>query len=259
MKTFGTWWRLPIALGALLVVGSGQVIHSGEETFVIAVTGGNGVTFRGSYLVTGIDGESKETQVAGTVPAEFRAIGTAVYLNLQNQNPGGEIEIRVGPDGKPELDKSSPSSQNAKFLAVSVSKNGTTIKEQRTDAPHGVVSLATTMPPWGLPRQTELIADGTVKFAFLTFTSETGDTQQELVPIPFTKSFFPREGWIVGITAQKARVTKLDTGGTRPVLQVLDDGTSGSLHVAIRVNGSAIAEANTAEAFGVARSTARIP
>jgi hypothetical protein len=259
MKTFRSWLRLPIGLGALLVAGNGQIIHSGEETFVIAVTGGAGVSFRGSYLVTGINGESKETQVAGPVPAEFRALGTAVYLNFQNQSPGAEVEIRVGPDGKRELDKTSAASLNAKFLGVTISKNGTTLKEQRTDAPHGVVSLATSMPPWGSPRQTELIADGTAKFAFLTYTSETGDTKQELVPIPFSKSFFPKEGWIVGISAQKVKVTRLDPVSIRPVTQILDDGTSGSLHVAIHVNGSSIGEANTAEAFGVASSTARIP
>jgi hypothetical protein len=259
MTSFGSWWRLLTGLGALFVVGNGQVIHSGEETFVIAVTGGAGVTFRGSYLVAGINGESKETQVAGMVPAEFRAVGTAVYLNFQNQNPGGEVEIRVGSDGKRELDKTSAAAQNSKFLAVSISKNGTTVKEQRTDAPHGVISLATTMPPWGLPGQTELIADGTVKFAFLTFTSETGDTEQELVPVPFSKAFFPKEGWVVSITAQKVRVTKLDTVSMRPVLQVLDDGTAGLLHVAIRVNGGVIAQANTAEAFGVVSSTVRVP
>jgi hypothetical protein len=253
---------LSTMLGAFCVTGHGQVIHSGEETFVIAVTGGPGVTFRGNYLVTGVNGEPKETPVAGTVPAEFRARGVAVYLSLQNQAPGGEIEIRVGSDGKRELDKNSAASQKVQFLAVTISKNGTTLKEQRTDAPHGIVSLATTMPAWGAPRQTELIVDGSAKFAFLTFTGETGDTQQELVPIPFSKSFFPKEGWVVGITAQKVKVTRLDPFSnisTGPITQVLDDGRSGLLHVSIRVNGSAIGEAATSEAFGVASSTARIP
>lgn len=262
VKTLRQFVEISAALGALCVTGHGQVIHSGEEIFVIAVTGGAGVTFRGNYLVTGINGESKQTQVAGTVPAEFRAIGTAVYLNLQNQAPGGEIEIRVNSEGERELDKTSASSQNSQFLAVTISNNGTTLKEQRTDAPHGVVSLATTMPAWGLPRQTEIIADGSVKFAFLTFTSETGDTQQELVPIPFSKSFFPKEGWIVGIIAQKVKVTRLDplsNANTGPRIEVLDDGTTGSLHVAVRVNGGTLAEAVTSEPFGVATSTARIP
>lgn len=259
MTTLRNGSRLLIGLAALLVSGNGQVIHSGEETFVIAVTGGSGVTFRGSYLVTGINGESKEFQVSGAVPAEFRALGTAVFLSLQNQSAGAEIEIRVGPDGKRELDKDSAGAQRAQFLAVSISKNGTTLKEQRTDAPHGVISLATTMPPGGLPRQTELVADGTVKFAFLTFTSETGDIQQELVPVPFNRSFFPKQGWTVGIWAQKVRVTRLDPVSIRHALQVLDDGTTGSLRVAIRVNGGTIKEANTAEPFGVATATARIP
>ncbi len=262
MTTLRSLGRLLIGLAALLVAGNGQIIHSGEETFVIAVTGGAGVSFRGNYLVTGLNGESKQTQVAGTVPTEFRAQGTAVYLNLQNQSQGTDVEIRVGPDGRREIDKTSGAYLNAKFLAASISKNGTTLKEQRTDAPHGVVSLATTMPPWGSPRQTELIADGSVKFAFLTYTSETGDIAQELVPIPFSKPFFPKEGWIVGITAQKVRVTRLDPFSnaiTGPKIEVLDAGTGGSLHVAIRVNGSAVGEANTADPFGIASSTARIP
>jgi len=225
---------------------------------VIAVTGGPGVTFRGNYLVTGVNGESKETLVAGTVPAEFRTIGVAVYLSLQNQAPGGEIEVRVGSDGKRELDKNSAGSQNSPFLAAAISRNGTTVKEQRTDAPHGVVSLATTMPPGGLPRQTELIADGSVNFAFLTYTSETGDIQQELVPIPFRKPFFPKEGWIVTISAQKVRVTRMDPVSISPRVEVLDDGKSGFLHVAIR-EISVWKESQTSEPFGVASATLRIP
>jgi hypothetical protein len=39
--------------------------------------------------------------------------------------------------------------------------------------------------------------NGSVKFATVTMTSETGDIEQQLVPVPFTKEFFPRAGWIV--------------------------------------------------------------
>ena len=45
--------------------------------------------------------------------------------------------------------------------------------------------------------------DGSVKFAMLTLTFESGDIEQLLVPIPFTKEFSPKEGWAVGLTAQK--------------------------------------------------------
>jgi hypothetical protein len=258
MRSIKSFLAICVALGSLSATGDGQVIHSGEETFVIAVTGGEGVTFRGSYLVTGINGESKETQVAGTVPADFRAVGTAVYLNLQNQSPGDVVEMRVGADGKRELDKNSASAMKARFLAVRISQNGTTLKVQRTDAPKGVVSLATAMPPQGLPRQTELTADGSAKFAFLTYTSETGDIQQELVPIPFSKSFFPKEGWIVAVSAQKVRVTRMDPASISPRVEVLDDGERGTLHVAIREISGVTREAQTTEAFGVASASLHI-
>jgi hypothetical protein len=260
MKNLRLYWRLPIGLCALLVAGSGQMIHAGEDAFVIAVTGGPGVTFRGSYLVTTSMGESKSNKVESSVPAEFRVVGTAIYLNFQNQAPGGEIEIRIDANGKRSLDKDSAAAKAAQFLEVSISKNGTTIKEQRTDAPHGVVSLASTEPAGGLPRQTEYRVDGSVKFAMLTLTSEAGDIEQELVPIPFTREFFPKEGWAVGLTAQKARVVRpdpFDFNGQR--IEVLDDGTSGLLRVAIRVNGGLLGSADTSEPFGVASTTIRIP
>jgi hypothetical protein len=258
MKNLRSYWRLPIGLCALLVVSSGQVIHSGEGAFVIAVTGGPGVTFRGSYLVIGTSGESRENKVEGTVPAEFRVVGTAVYLNFQNQVAGREIEFRVDANGKRELDKESPASQ---FLEVTISKNGTTIKELRTDAPHGVVTLATAEPAGGPPRQAEYRVDGSVKFAMLTLTSDDGDIEQRLVPIPFTKPYYPREGWIVSLIAQKIRVARPDffSSALSPTREVLDDGVKGFLNVAIRVNGGVLGAADTSEPFGVASATVRIP
>lgn len=259
MKTLGSFWR-PIAIVALALTGSGQVIHSGEDSFVIAVKGGRGVTFRGSYRVTGGAGESKETKVEGTVPAEFRAAGTGVYLSFQNQSPGGEIQFRIDPNGSRQIDKDPGQESAGPFLEVAISKNGSIVKKQRTEAPYGVVMLSTTMPPWGSPRQTELRVDGSVKFASLTLTTESGDTEQQLVPIPFSKTFFPKEGWIVGLLAQKALVTRPDplSPSVSPTLQVMDDGRRGSLHVAIRVNGSVLGEAETSEPFGVASATVPI-
>jgi hypothetical protein len=250
----------PIAIVALSVAGSGQVIHSGEDAFVIAVKGGRGVTFRGSYRVTAAAGESKETKVEGSVPAEFRVAGTSVYLSFQNQSSGGEIQFRIGPNGNRQIDKDPGEGSGSPFLEVAISKNGSTVKKQRTEAPHGVVVLSTTMPPGGAPRQTDFRVDGSVKFASLTLTTESGDTEQQLVPIPFSRTFFTKEGWIVGLLAQKALVTRLDplSPSADPTVQVLDDGRRGSLHVEIRVNGSVLGEAETSEPFGVASTTVPI-
>jgi hypothetical protein len=114
-------------------------------------------------------------------------------------------------------------------------------------------------PPGVLPRQTEYRVDGSVKFAMLTLTSEVGDIEQELVPIPFTK-VFSKGGGAVGLTAQKTRVVRpdpFDFNGQRR--EVLDDGTSGLLRVTIRVNGGLVGSADTSEPFGVASTTVRIP
>jgi hypothetical protein len=103
--------------------------------------------------------------------------------------------------------------------------------------------------------------DGSVKFAMLTLTGEAGDIEQQLVPVPFTKEFYPREGWIVGLSAQKVRVTRPDffSPAFSPTLEVLDDGVKGSLRVAIRVNGGVLGAADTSDPFGVASTIIRIP
>ena len=201
---------------------------------MISVQGTSGVTFRGSYLATSDAGESKPTKIEGTVPAEFRVVGTSVYLTVQKQSERGQIDVEI-------------------------SKSGTLVKKQHTDAPFGVVGLASTMPAGGAPRQTDLEVTGSAKFALLTLTSETGDTEQQRVPLPFSKTFFPREGWIVGLSAQKIRVTRPDPLSIHDATEVLDDGKRGSIHAAIRVNGVILGESESSEPFGIASATVRIP
>ncbi len=165
--------------------------------------------------------------------------------------------MRVGSDGLTVLDQKSPNAQAGSWLEVEISKNGGSIKRQRTDAPHGVISLKTTPPMTGSPILTELQIEG-VHFAFATFTSETGDIEQQLVPVPFSKVFYAKEGSIVGLTAQKTRVTRLDPV-SRSGLEIMDDGRTGEMHVTIRVNGQPLGSAQTAEPFGVASTTIKIP
>ncbi len=252
---------------ALLAPGSfGQtVLQSGEGIFVISVSGGLGVGFRGSCLTTKANGEAVITKLEGAVLAnfigqEYRVAGTAVYLTVQNQTAGKEPEVRVDANGNTVLDKKSPGALGGHFLEVSLSKNGTTIKTQRTDAPYGVISLRSDPPATSAtPILTELRVEGDVKFAMVTYTNETGDSEQQLLPIPFSKQFYPREGSIVGLLAQKTRVTRLDSSSLREASLILDDGRGGSLHVAIRVNGAVLAESQTSEPFGVASVSTRIP
>jgi hypothetical protein len=254
-------YRSVIAIALMAVSANSQspvVLHSGESIFTVTVRGGNGVRFRGSCLSTPSDGASVTTRLEGIVPAEFKIVGTALYLTVQNLTEGREPEVRVGSDGVTVLDQKSPNAQAGSWLEVEILKNGGSIKTQRTDAPRGVVSLSTTPPAAGAAERTELQVEG-VRFAFITFTSNTGDIEQQLVPVPFSKIFYPKEGWIVGITAQKTHVTRLDPVHTDGRIETLDDGRAGEMTVAIRVNGQPIGSAQTSEPFGVASTTIRIP
>ena len=117
-----------------------QVLHSGEGTFTISVRGGYGVRFSGSCLSITGEGAPVSTSLQGVVPAEFTIVGIAVYLTVQNLTAGTQPEIRVGADGLRVLDQKSPNAQAGSWLEVEISKNGSTIKRQRTNAPHGVIS-----------------------------------------------------------------------------------------------------------------------
>jgi hypothetical protein len=235
-----------------------QVLRSGEAIFTISVRGGMGVRFSGSCLSATAEGASVSTKLEGMVPAQFTIAGAAVYLTIQNLTAGTIPEIRVGSDGLRVLDPTAPSAQAGSWLEVEISKNGSTIKRQRTNAPHGVISLGTTPLATGSAISTELEVEG-VRFALITFTSETGDTEQQLVPVPFSRVFYPPEGSIVGLTAQKTRVTRLDPAHADGTIEVLDDGQSGELRVIIRVNGQPLGTAQTSEPFGVASTTVKIP
>jgi hypothetical protein len=248
-----------IALLALPAFSQGpQVVHSGESIFTVSVRGGQGVRFRGDCLSTTGEGASVSTTLEGGVPAEFKVIGAAIYLTVQNVTRGTYPEIRLGQDGLRVLDQKSPKAQGGSWLEVEISKNGASVKTQRTDAPYGVISLKTTPPAPGPPISTEYQVEG-VRFAFITFTTETGDIEQQLVPVPFSKVFYSREGSMVGLTAQKTRVTRLDPTHTDGTIQVMDDGQSGELRLAIRVNGQPIGSAQTSEPFGLATTTIKIP
>jgi len=125
------------------------------------------------------------------------------------------------------------------------------------DAPHGVISLGTAPPASGPSILTELRIEG-VHFAFLTFTNDKGDTEQQLAPVPYSKEFYSKEGQIIGMVAQKTQVTRLDPV-RRGGLETLDDGTTGEMRVTIRVSGQPIGSARTEDPFGITSTTVTIP
>lgn len=257
-------WLVAFALLTPVAFGQG-ILRAGESSFEISVRGGKDVAFHGSCLATRAGGDSITTKLDGVVPSDstplvFKVVGTAVYLTVQNLTGGKEPEVRVDGDGQRVLDTQSPAGQAGPFLEVSISKNGSTLKTQRTDAPHGVISLTTAPAAIGAPIQTELqVESPTIRFAFLTFTSETGDIEQQLVPLPFRKVFYPREGSIVNLSAQKMLVTRRDRASVSEGNILVDDGRSGTLHVTIRVNGSVLVANETSDPLGVASAATPIP
>ena len=192
------------------------------------------------------------------VPARFDIAGTALYVTVQNLTAGTPPEIRLGTNGLPLLDERSANAQAGSWLEVEISKNGAAVKKQRTNAPHGVVSLKTPSQSGGSAIYTELHVEGG-RFALVTSTSQTGDIEQQLVPVPFDRVFYPPQGSIVSLTAQKLRVTRLDPVHTDGRLEVMDDGQGGELNVLIRVNGQAVGSAQTSEPFGVASTSVKVP
>jgi hypothetical protein len=265
LKDFRAWGNVTVTVVAALLpfavpasCQGPQVLRSGEAIFTISVRGGNGVRFSGSCLSTTGDGAAVSSRLEGVVPADFTIAGAAVYLTVQNLTAGTLPEVRVGSDGLRVLDQKAPNAQAGSWLEIEIAKNGATIKRQRTNAPHGVISLRTAPPPTGSAIRTELQVEG-VRFALITFTSETGDSEQQLVPVPFSRVFYAPEGSIVGLTAQKARVTRVDPTHTDGRLEIMDDGQSGELRLVIRVNGQSLGSAETSEPFGVASTTIKIP
>ena len=229
-----------------------------EDTFTISVTGAEGTQFRGSCLSTNRAGDSRTTELSGRVPAEFKVAAQALSLTVQNLAGGtNPPEVRIGSDGAPVLDESSIASSGS-WLEIDLSKNGGTIKTQRTNAPHGLISMTTAPPPGGTPISIELQVAG-VHYALITFTNEVGDIEQQLVPVPFSKVFYPREGSIIGLTAQKTRVTRLDPAHADGTVEVMDDGRIGELRVVIRVNGQPVGSDQTSAPFGVASTTIKVP
>lgn len=255
------YWPLlaSLALATFPAWGQGSlVLHSGESVFTISVRGGTGVRFSGSCLATRSDGAPVGTKLEGIVPATFEIAGAELHLAVQNLTAATPPEIRLRNDGVGALDEELAGAASGSWLEVEISKNGAAIKRQRTNAPHGVVSLGTQPLPRGSAINTEFHVDGQ-RFALVTLTSETGDIEQQLVPVPFDRVLYSPEGSIVSLTAQKVRVTRLDPVHSDGKLEIMDDGQGGELQVTIRVNGQPVGSANTSEPFGVASTTVKVP
>jgi hypothetical protein len=108
-------------------------------------------------------------------------------------------------------------------------------------------------------RQVDFDVDGSVKYASLTSsTGANAGTEQNIVEVPYHKSVFLKVGSNLYLSAQKTRVTRPDVTSPSERLQILDDGQKGTVHVAIRVNGTILQEATTSAPLGIATASGRL-
>ncbi len=83
-----------------------------------------------------------------------------MYLTLQNLTGDTLPIFALGRMVCGVLDQNSAKAQAGSWLEIEISKNGGTIKTQRTDAPHGVISLKTAPQATGSQVSTELQVEG---------------------------------------------------------------------------------------------------
>jgi hypothetical protein len=108
-------------------------------------------------------------------------------------------------------------------------------------------------------RQVDFDVDGSVKFVSLTATTgANGGTEQNTVEVPYHKRLFMKVGSDRYLAAQKIRVTRPDSTSPVERLVVLDDGQKGTVHVAIRINGTILQEASASAPFGIAKASGRL-
>ena len=107
--------------------------------------------------------------------------------------------------------------------------------------------------------QVQFEVDGTVKYANVTCTcGENLGKEQKTVKLPYRQDFFVKGGAFLYLSAQKARVTRPAPLG-HGELEVVDNGVDGSVHVAIRVNGTVLQEAKASAPFGIATASGAAP
>jgi hypothetical protein len=100
--------------------------------------------------------------------------------------------------------------------------------------------------------------DGSVHSASVTYVDATGETKQKKIEVPYKDQFFAPYGAFVYIAAQKTVLKKIDNSYVNPREVIIDDGRQGTLHVMIRIGGVPFREAETEEAFGIAKASGRI-
>lgn len=225
-----------LILCSLAVGCSGQtVLHSSERIFTLSVTGTPHLRFTATTFRSLVGRQSDRQTEDYEVPSELHTKALALFATIQKRSEAGTIIVHL-------------------------TDTGALTKTASTSAPFGLVSISSEMPKWGAPRQTEFRVTGTSKYAKLMMTNETGDIVEKIVPIPFQKEFFSKEGWILALIGQKTPVTRPDPLRADPhAIEVLDDGRTGSLRVQVVVNGMPIGDTETEEPYGVARTLVKVP
>ena len=108
-------------------------------------------------------------------------------------------------------------------------------------------------------REVHYEVNGTAKYANLTLTNQSGAKEQNQVKLPYDVKFYAKSGQFLYLSAQKVRVTRPVPLSRFGDLEVLDDGVTGTVHVLIRVSGTAVQEASSASPYGIATAEHKLP
>lgn len=108
------------------------------------------------------------------------------------------------------------------------------------------------------PRFVEYEIDGSVRFATVTCTNETGGREENILELPVKKTFVAMPGSLVYLSAQKTRITRDVSLKVTQRIEVVEDGEKGTVHVAIRVNGRLLQEATSSKPLGIATASGRV-
>jgi hypothetical protein len=107
-------------------------------------------------------------------------------------------------------------------------------------------------------RMVKYEVDGTAKYADITWNNGKGGTEQRQVKLPYEEEFSAPVGMLAYLSAQKAKVTRVEHMPTRDLVEILADGVEGTVTVKVKINYRVIGEAESDAPFGVVKASGKV-
>jgi hypothetical protein len=96
--------------------------------------------------------------------------------------------------------------------------------------------------------------DGTAGYANVSWNNGKGGTEQKQVKLPFEEESSGPVGMLAYVSAQKAKVTRVEGLAT----EIVADGVHGTVTVKVRVNYRVVGEAESDSPFGIAKASSKV-